>query len=668
LDGSTSSSDSGDVEFVGTNEKDLKRIREDDVEDDEMLVDQDTFLQARVVAGRARPSPTVNLKWDEILLDGAARKECGGGGACLLLSIMHARFGPVNDPVLLADKLRLAAMDELLSNKEHYQQYCILEDTFETMSVAEYVAIHSKEDAYCGDLEIRACCVVLEVNIKVYSRHYQGGYQVFHYNANPDDPDPQDDQYDTIEIAHIWNKVNPLYDHYQSIESRLWLERLKTHPMLPMHLTLFNRWLGNLHVSSTGTLYDMNNDKVDSDKMKNVIKYGSGIYSKGLSQSEDHILIVGHRPSRTIVDAAKSKNITLTTWSRFAEFACGKCSAEELRAESKDIHVAAYRTNMEDDVPGQAGQVVAPVCQEMTDKFAQTKIQDELKVGSAHPGQAKSQNPTLLSSSPPLLASALKPSSIKIPIDRERLLQSDKTTANPYIPKRAPTVNRRSMYTPANMTHFVTCLLTHSEDKDGNPDEFRKKLLVVFKTIQDHDKTIKFLKSYEDTPGAPDITDISLFPRDWSQMLKYVHLKNSNSLRTPWTDGDGNTRAQSVTIAALIMSSATLIMSSKRDLGKLLNLLSLCFINLNLRLSVKEMDTLDESNIYAIMGVSNLFDNVALHSVLQRELIKKVEKAHLAGAYVNHPLGWENQDPPEFQVILIKCKVPPVSEEITPEP
>ena len=115
------------------------------------------------------------------------------------------------------------------------------------MSVAEYVEIHSKENAYCGDLEIRACCVVLEVNIKVYSRHYQGGYQVFHYNANPDDPDPQDDQYDTIEIAHIRNEVNPLYDHYQSIESQLWLERLKTHPMLPMHLALFNRWLGNLH-------------------------------------------------------------------------------------------------------------------------------------------------------------------------------------------------------------------------------------------------------------------------------------------------------------------------------------------------------------------------------------------------------------------------------------
>ena len=77
LDRSTSSSDSGDVKFDGTNEKDLEMTREDDVEDDEMLVDQDTFLQARVVAGRARPSPTVNLRWDQIL-DRAVRKVAVG--------------------------------------------------------------------------------------------------------------------------------------------------------------------------------------------------------------------------------------------------------------------------------------------------------------------------------------------------------------------------------------------------------------------------------------------------------------------------------------------------------------------------------------------------------------------------------------------------------------
>jgi hypothetical protein len=47
------------VEFVGTNEKDLGKMREDDVEDDVTLVDQDTFLQARVVAGGARLSPMV---------------------------------------------------------------------------------------------------------------------------------------------------------------------------------------------------------------------------------------------------------------------------------------------------------------------------------------------------------------------------------------------------------------------------------------------------------------------------------------------------------------------------------------------------------------------------------------------------------------------------------
>jgi hypothetical protein len=41
------------------------------------------------------------------------------------------------------------------------------------------------------------------------------------------------------------------------------------------------------------------------------------------------------------------------------------------------------------------------------------------------------------------------------------------------------------------------------------------------------------------------------------------------------------------------------------------------------------------------MGLSNQFDKVALHSVLERELNKKVEKAREEGKWENHDEGWQ---------------------------
>ena len=142
-------------------------------------------------------------------------------------------------------------------------------------------------------------------------------------------------------------------------------------------------------------------------------------------------------------------------------------------------------------------------------------------------------------------------------------------------------------------------------------------------------------------------------------MLKYIHIKNPYSLRPPWTDDDGNKRAQSATIGTLIMSSTT-------DLGRILTMLSSCFMEFNIRLSIKGIDALDERNVFAIMGLSNLFDKVALKSVILRELNKKVEEAHEQGLWKNHDEGWEDREPPTFQLLTIKAKVPPETEEITP--
>ena len=67
--------------------------------------------------------------------------------------------------------------------------------------------------------------------------------------------------------------------------------------------------------------------------------------------------------------------------------------------------------------------------------------------------------------------------------------------------------------------------------------------------------------------------------------------------------------------------------------------LSSCFMEFNIQLSIKGIDALDKRNVFAIMGLSNLFDKVALQSVLQRELNKKVENAHEEGIWENHDEG-----------------------------
>ena len=229
----------------------------------------------------------------------------------------------------------------------------------------------------------------------------------------------------------------------------------------------------------------------------------------------------------------------------------------------------------------------------------------------------------------------------------------------PIPPRATPIGNRRPTYANSKIS-YVQLLQSHTlEEDDAKPDDLRKALKEVYRILGDHDQSITIHPSFNDSPNAPAITDIQSFPRDWSQMLKYIHIKNPYSLRPPWTDDDGNKRAQSATIGTLIMSSTT-------DLGRILTMLSSCFMELNIRLSIKGIDALDERNVFAIMGLSNLFDKVALKSVILRELNKKVEEAHEQGLWKNHDEGWEDREPPTFQLLTIKAKVPPETEEITP--
>ena len=197
------------------------------------------------------------------------------------------------------------------------------------------------------------------------------------------------------------------------------------------------------------------------------------------------------------------------------------------------------------------------------------------------------------------------------------------------------------------------------DDDEAKADDLRIALREVYSILKEHDESITLHRSYKDSPNAPEITEVRNFPKNWSQMIKYVHIKNPYSLRPPWIDSDGNKRAQSPTIA-------TLIMTSKTDLGRLLITLSSCFMEFNIRLSMKSIDALDERNVFAIMGLSNLFDKVALQSVLQRELDKKVEEAHEKGTWANHDQGWQDWESPMFQLTIIKAKVPPETEDITP--
>jgi len=76
---------------------------------------------------------------------------------------------------------------------------------------------------------------------------------------------------------------------------------MKTKPTPPKALTQWNRGLENLHVSSSGLLYDNNGVRVDKETMAQVLRQGSGTFFNRLTKSKDHILIIGSRPSRKTV-------------------------------------------------------------------------------------------------------------------------------------------------------------------------------------------------------------------------------------------------------------------------------------------------------------------------------------------------------------------------------
>jgi hypothetical protein len=647
LDGSESSSQSDSVEVRESGGNNGDRMQEDDEVDENDQAEESSGSVRSRSRTQPMPEPAFNHTWQEILPAGAERKELGGNGACLLLSICHAMYGVVDGQ----DHLRLAIMGKLEDNEKDYQPFCLLENSKDTMPISEYVKIHSKKEAYCGYLEIRASCILLKVDIRVYSRHYVNGHQDFMY-VNELDPKAS---HDMIEIAHIPDANNAMNDHYNSVVSQRWTERMGTKPQFPLSLLKWNRLLGNLPVSSTGTLYDKEGVRVEKEKVKQLIWQGTGILYNGLTWSEDHILIVGRYPSRSIVEEARTRGITLTTWPQFANLASGHDGEEDLRAASKNIQVEAYRGDRRIDDPVQAGPLPTPVCTEMTDRFAQTKIHSNVEEGGGvHPEQAKPRNLNQQPMLPKQLSSALKPSNKEIPIDRGRL-QLDKSTNNPVPPRATPTGNRHPTYTNGKIS-YVQLLQSHTvEDDDAKPDDLRKAIKEVYRILSDHDGSITLHPSYDDSPNAPAITDIQRFPTDWSQMLKYIHIKNHYSLRPPWTDDDGNKRAQSATIGTLIMSSTT-------DLGRVLMMLSSCFMEFNIRLSIKGIDALDKRNVFALMGLSNLFDKVALKSVIMRELYKKVEEAREQGLWKNHDQGWEDREPPDFQLLTIKAKVPPETE------
>jgi hypothetical protein len=109
-------------------------------------------------------------------------------------------------------------------------------------------------------------------------------------------------------------------------------------------------------------------------------------------------------------------------------------------------------------------------------------------------------------------------------------------------------------------------------------------------------------------------------------------------------------------------------MSSKRNFEQLLGTLLLCFLSLNIRLSIKGIEALEERNLFALVGLSNQFDREGLHRVLDAELDKKVQAAHEQGKWRDHPAeGWEQRDRPFFLLQSIKARIPPESEEITAE-
>ena len=271
-----------------------------------------------------------------------------------------------------------------------------------------------------------------------------------------------------------------------------------------------------------------------------MILQGTGIPSNGLTRAQDHILIVGRLPSKSIVDKAKDRRITLTTWPIFADFASGDCTEEYLRAASKSIQVEAYRGDKCNVEADRAGPVSTPVDADMTDRFAQTQIHGDANEGGAHPEQAEPLKPSQQPNIVKQLSSALKPSNKEIPIDSGELQLIDKSTNNSAPPRATRTGNRRTLYT-TDKTSFVQLLLSHNVDDDeAKADDLRIALREVYSILKEHDESITLHRSYKDSPNAHEITEVRNFPKNWSQMIKYVHIKNPYSLRPPWIDSDGN--------------------------------------------------------------------------------------------------------------------------------
>jgi len=420
LDGSESSSQSGTAGSVGSlSSKEESMPMEEEVEE--------VVIAAEISA----PNPTITLKWSSILPDAgkALLEDLGGSGSCMLLCVCHQMWGDGER----SDNLRLAIMETLRSNKEHYKSFCLLNDKDrDILTVDQYIEVHSKKNAYCGELELALICEVLEADIRVYSRHYPQGFRDHSYQGYRD---PQATRA-LLEIAHIPN-TNPLLDHYKSVRSSMWAERMKTKPTPPKALTQWNRGLEKLHVSSSGSLYDKNGVRVDNETMAQILRQGSGTFFNGLTKSKDHILIVGTRPSRKIVNEARSRNLTLTTLEDFTKMASNLTSEAELKVMSKSFLVQVYSDNRGEDMPGTDGD-------KMTDSFARTRIDNDKMDDSTDPKQMD------LSATPPPTSpakqqqSVLKLTNTAIPIDREVLDRIN--TSETHVWTAVPSGNRLPTY------------------------------------------------------------------------------------------------------------------------------------------------------------------------------------------------------------------------------
>jgi len=150
----------------------------EDEEEEEALAESEIFA----------PNPTITLKWSNILPDAgkATLEELGGSGSCMLLCVCHQMWGDGGR----SDNLRLAIMGQLRLNKEYYTPFCLLNDKDrDILTVEQYIEVHSKKNAYCGELELALICEVLETDVRVYSRHYPNRFRDHSYQGNRD---PQD--------------------------------------------------------------------------------------------------------------------------------------------------------------------------------------------------------------------------------------------------------------------------------------------------------------------------------------------------------------------------------------------------------------------------------------------------------------------------------------------